>query len=116
MARPLRQRDVFTAIAEPTRRSILGLLEHEPITVTGLVSRLDFSQPTVSEHLRVLSDADLVEVSKLGREHRYALRPEGLAPVVRWIGAYDYWTTRLDALGALLREDPLREDPLRKDS
>jgi DNA-binding transcriptional ArsR family regulator len=84
---------------------ILGVLEREPLTVGTIVGRLEFSQPTISEHLRVLSDADLVGVSRQGREHRYELRPEGLMPVVQWIGAYDFWSRRLDALGLLLGED-----------
>jgi DNA-binding transcriptional ArsR family regulator len=105
MTRPLRQRDAFTAIAEPTRRSILGLLEPEPLPVSVLAGRLHLSQPTVSEHLRTLSESDLVNGSKIGREHHFSLRPEGLAPVAQWICAYGYWMTKLDALGMLLVED-----------
>jgi DNA-binding transcriptional ArsR family regulator len=102
MNRPLRTRDAFTAIAEPTRRSILGVLEHEPLPVTSIVGLLDVSQPTVSEHLRVLSDAKLVSAMSIGRERHYEFRPEGLSPVVQWVGAYEFWTKRLDALGMLL--------------
>jgi DNA-binding transcriptional ArsR family regulator len=80
------------------------VLEREPLAVGSIVDRLDFSQPTISEHLRLLGEADLVGVSRYGREHRYELRPEGLNPVVRWIGAYDFWSKRLDALGMLLGE------------
>ena len=105
MPRPLRQRDAFTAIAEPTRRSMLGLLEREPLPVTALPGPLGISQPAVSEHLRVLHEANLVSVAASGRERRYSLRAEGLTPVVQWIAAYEYWTSRLDLLGTLLAEE-----------
>jgi DNA-binding transcriptional ArsR family regulator len=102
MSRPSRQHDVFTAIAEPTRRSILGLLEPEPSTVTSIVDRLNFSQPTISEHLRVLNNVGLVSYEQLGRERHYALQPEGFAPLAQWLASYQFWTAKLDALGTFL--------------
>jgi DNA-binding transcriptional ArsR family regulator len=102
VSRPSRQHDAFTAIAEPTRRSILGLLEPEPLTVTAIVTNLNFTQPTISEHLSVLSNVGLVSFQQQGRERYYALRPEALAPVAQWLSSYNFWNAKLDALGAFL--------------
>jgi DNA-binding transcriptional ArsR family regulator len=102
MPRPTRTHDVFTAVAEPTRRSILGVLDASPHTVSAIVGHLDFSQPTISEHLRILNHVGLVDSTQQGRERRYALIPEGLTPVAQWLVSHQYWTQRLDALGVLL--------------
>jgi DNA-binding transcriptional ArsR family regulator len=99
MTRPSRQHDVFTAVSEPTRRSILRLLEPEPRTVKSIVASLDFSQPTISEHLGVLGNVGLVSFQQEGRERFYALHPEALAPIAQWLTTYNFWTTKLDALG-----------------
>jgi DNA-binding transcriptional ArsR family regulator len=102
MTRPSRQHDVFTAVAESTRRSILGLLELEPMTVKSIVANMDFSQPTISEHLSVLGNVGLVSSRPSGRERHYSLHPEALAPIADWLTSYRFWTAKLDALGAFL--------------
>jgi DNA-binding transcriptional ArsR family regulator len=104
MTRPTRRHDVFTAVAEPTRRSILGLLDPEPMTVKTIVSSLDFSQPTISEHLGVLSNVGLVSFQQHGRERFYSSHPEALSPIAQWLASYNFWTTKLDALGMFLNE------------
>jgi DNA-binding transcriptional ArsR family regulator len=105
MPRPVRQHDAFTAVAEPTRRSILGLLQPEPLLVGTIAARLDFAQPTISEHLNVLSNVGLVAAHQTGRERRYELQPQALAPIASWVAGYQFWTKRLDALGLLLDGD-----------
>jgi DNA-binding transcriptional ArsR family regulator len=105
MTRPSRHHDVFTAVAEPTRRSILGLLELEPMTVKSIVSNLAFSQPTISEHLSVLGNVGLVSSRPLGRERHYSLHPEALAPIAQWLTSYQFWTAKLDALSTFLAKE-----------
>lgn len=105
MGRPRRQHDVFTAIAEPTRRSMLSILEPDDVAVGVIADRLGLAQPTISQHLRVLSGVHLVDVVTAGRERRYRARPAGLTPVAQWLTSHDYWNRRLDALGVLLEED-----------
>lgn len=92
-------RDIFTVIADPTRRRILDLLRERELTVTELVERLRGSQPNVSKHLRVLGEADLVRVRVDGPRRHYGLAPEPLREFDEWLAPYrQWWADRLDAL------------------
>jgi DNA-binding transcriptional ArsR family regulator len=95
----------FDVLAEPQRRRILDLLRDGERPVGALVDRLEISQPGVSKHLRVLRDAGLVSVRPEGQQRWYALRPEALAEVDRWLAPYrKLWGRRLDALERHLDE------------
>ncbi|MDN7491306.1 MULTISPECIES: ArsR/SmtB family transcription factor [Burkholderia] len=96
--------DLFAALGEPTRRAIFQRLSHEgEQTVGRLTAHAGVSQPAVSKHLAVLRQAGLVEGRPEGRETYYRARPEGLAPLVDWIGVYGvFWRDRIDALSDLL--------------
>jgi DNA-binding transcriptional ArsR family regulator len=97
---------VFTAIASETRRKLLDALRGAERTVTYLVEVAGVSQPTVSQHLRVLKDAGLVEERAEGRFRFYRLKPKPLAEVMRWVSAYErFWTDRLAALGRVLDDE-----------
>jgi DNA-binding transcriptional ArsR family regulator len=73
--------DVFAALADPVRRSLLRSLAPGPVRVVDLAAEHPISRPAVSKHLRILAQAGLVAAAEHGRERHYALRPEGLAPV-----------------------------------
>lgn len=77
--------DVFGALADPVRRSLLAELAAGPSRVVDLAGRRTISRPAVSRHLRLLSEAGLVGASDHGRERHYALRPEALAPVQEFV-------------------------------
>lgn len=97
------ERDVFTVVADPTRRRILDLLREQELTVSELVERLDATQPNVSKHLRVLGDAELVRVRVDGPRRHYALSAEPLREFDAWLAPYRrQWADRLDALAAHL--------------
>jgi DNA-binding transcriptional ArsR family regulator len=99
--------DVFTVIADPTRRRILDLLRERELTVTELVERLDTAQPNVSKHLRVLGGADLVTARVDGPRRHYTLAPDGLRDLDAWLAPYrQAWADRLDALEAHLDDMP----------
>ncbi len=101
------QSDVFTVIADPTRRRILDLLRERELTVTELVERLQTAQPNVSKHLRVLSAAELVTARVAGPRRHYTLAPEGLRDLDTWLTPYRRaWADRLDALEAHLDQMP----------
>jgi DNA-binding transcriptional ArsR family regulator len=85
MARPVVIHDVFTAIADPTRRRMLDLLRSGEMTVTEIASSLPVSQPTISEHLRVLRNVGLAVVRKSGRRRIYRLDESGLDEICRWL-------------------------------
>jgi DNA-binding transcriptional ArsR family regulator len=72
--------DVFAALADPVRRDILRRLRAAPLRVVEIARAYDISRPAVSRHLRVLSEAGVVQVVARGREHHYRLAPEALAP------------------------------------
>ena len=92
--------DVFEAVAEPSRRTLLDALRAGERTAGELVATLpDLTQPTVSRHLRVLREVGLVEVRADAQRRVYALRADGLVEMDRWIDRYrQYWTGHLDAL------------------
>lgn len=103
------RRDVFQAIADPTRRDILQMLAWEPLNVTALAARFDISRPAISRHLKILVECGVVIVHVLGRE-RYCeanLRP--LAEVAQWVERYrPFWSGKLDTLQAYLEQTPPR--------
>ena len=94
----------FRALADPTRRAILErLLREGERTVHALTAPAGISQPAVSKHLGVLKAAGLVHDRRQGRETYYRAEPQGLAPVVDWMGHYaDFWRERFDGLEDLL--------------
>lgn len=79
--------DVFGALADPVRRSILERLAAGPLRVVDLAAAYDVSRPAVSKHLRLLTEAGLLTAIVRGRERHYALRRTGLAPVHELLGA-----------------------------
>jgi DNA-binding transcriptional ArsR family regulator len=94
---------VFSALADPTRRRVLGLLGTEgERTATDLADRLPISRQAIVKHLAVLDEAGLVAGRRVGREVRYAVRPEALVATARWMAALaNDWDRRLDAVKRL---------------
>ena len=102
--RPVLDR-VYGAIADPTRRAMLAVLARGEAKVGSLAERFPISFNGVSKHVKVLERAGLVKRTVRGREHWLRLEPEPLRDAARWLAHYDaFWTTRLDALEALLIE------------
>jgi len=90
---------VLQALADPNRRVVLGILRDHDATAGELADALPIARPGVSRHLRVLREAGLVDVRQDAQRRIYRLRPEALADLDDWLGAYrDLWTQRLDAL------------------
>ncbi|MEN4473075.1 metalloregulator ArsR/SmtB family transcription factor [Mycolicibacterium cosmeticum] len=96
--------DVFEAVAEPNRRTLLDALRTGERTAGQLVAALPgLTQPTVSRHLRILREVGLVEVRADAQRRVYALRADGLVQMDRWIEQYrQFWSEHLDALEAHL--------------
>jgi DNA-binding transcriptional ArsR family regulator len=92
--------DVFRAIADPTRRSILDLLGHREQPVTGLARQFDVTLSALSQHLGVLRQVGLVSVRQVGRERLYRRNADALKEVSDWVGRYErFWRERLEILG-----------------
>lgn len=77
--------DVFQAIADPTRRSLLKLLANKEMSIASISDCYPISRTAVNKHLQVLSDAQLVSSQKVGRETRYKLQPEPLLELQDWL-------------------------------
>jgi DNA-binding transcriptional ArsR family regulator len=93
--------DVFNAIAEPRRREILTLLGSGESTVNEIVDRLECAQPSVSKHLRVLSDVGLVYARRDGRHVLYRANAEALRPLHEWTGTFArMWKQQLSRVKA----------------
>jgi DNA-binding transcriptional ArsR family regulator len=80
--------NTFRALAEPSRLQIVELLSGGPLPVGAVVQRLGIRQPQASKHLRVLSEAGLVEVRPVAQQRIYALRPEPLQELEVWLQRY----------------------------
>lgn len=94
---------VFRAIADPTRRAILEMLRGEERSVTEIAEPFDMSQPAISQHLRVLTEAGLVTARRDSRQRIYRLNPAPLRVAYDWLGQYEqFWGEKLNALGAYL--------------
>src|SRR5271165_3336055 len=91
---------LFTALADPTRRTIFERLSRQGEQTVHLLTRHSgVSQPAVSKHLGVLKHAGLVRARRQGRETHYSARPRGLAPLVDWMTFYSrFWHDRFDRL------------------
>ncbi len=91
-------RQSFAALADPTRRVILGLLKKGPSTVGEIAGRLTVSRPAVSQHLKVLKSARLVQEDRQGTRHYFGLNPPGFAALRDEVDAM--WNEALEAFAA----------------
>ena len=97
------RRDVFQAIADPTRRAILTLLALQAMTPNALATHFDTSRQAVSKHLRILTECELVTQEQKGREIFYSLEIEKMKEIDEWLEQYrKLWETRLNQLDDLL--------------
>lgn len=101
--------DVFAVIAEATRRDILVSLRKGDKAVGELVQELAASQPTISKHLKVLREADLVSMRAQGQKRYYALNPKPLAGIASWLETFDVGSAGTDS-AARPGEDSPRTD------
>ena len=99
------QLDTFRALADPTRRAVFERLAERELTVGQLVARFDVSQPAISQHLKTLREAGLVDVRRKGREAHYSASPHGLAPLAGWLEHYQqFWRGRGERMKKVLKE------------
>jgi len=96
LAHPAAKHDVFHAIADPTRRSMLILLADREMAIAEIAGRFPITRTAVNKHLHVLSDAGLVRSRRVGRETRYRLRPDPLVELKRWLAFFEqYWDEKV---------------------
>ncbi len=99
------RRDVFQAIADPTRRAILLLLASQSLTAGAIASNFDTARPTVSKHLKVLTSCELLEQEKNGREIYYHLNAERIKEIADFIEPFrKVWDDRFNKLETIMKE------------
>jgi DNA-binding transcriptional ArsR family regulator len=99
------RRDVFQAIADPTRREIINLLSKESMNLNAIAEHFEISRPAISQQIKVLQECGLVEVSQQGRERFCQIQPASLVPAFLWIEQYrKLWEDRIDSFEDYLME------------
>jgi len=97
------RRDIFQAIADPTRRAIIALIAIQAMTPNALAEHFDTSRQAVSKHLRILTECELVTQELKGREIYYRLEIEKMKEIDKWLEQYrKIWETRYSQLDDLL--------------
>jgi DNA-binding transcriptional ArsR family regulator len=108
--RPVSPRDVFAAVGDPTRRRVLDLLTRGELPVRRIAAPFAMTRPAISQHLRILLRARLVEVRREGRDRYYRLQAKPLRQIHDWVGHYEgFWRGKLTALGKFLDEQAKKE-------
>jgi DNA-binding transcriptional ArsR family regulator len=99
------RRDIFQAIADPTRRAILTLLVTGAMTPNAIAGHFDSSRQAVSKHLQILTECEVVTAKQTGREIRYHFNPEKMKEIDIWLEQLrKMWEDRFDQLDNLLNE------------
>lgn len=97
------RRDVFQAIADPTRRAILSLIALQAMTPNALAEQFDSTRQAVSKHIKILTECELVQQEQKGREIYYQLNPHKMKEVADWVEPFrKLWETRFSQLDNLL--------------
>jgi DNA-binding transcriptional ArsR family regulator len=97
--------EVFRALGDPTRRAVYERLTAGERSVSELRQGLPISQPAVSQHLAALKAAGLVGERREGRKVFYRIEPQGLAPLIDWLGRYRaFWPAKIERLKDVLKE------------
>lgn len=103
------RRDVFQAIADPTRREIIGMIAQQPVNVNTIAEQFDVSRQAISLHLKILSECGLLNIKKSGRERLCEAKLEKLNEVHEWVQQYQkLWTSKLKALKAFVEQEELQ--------
>ena len=105
-----RMSDVFTAIAHPSRRAIIGRLTAGPARFTDIARPFDTALNAVTKHLKLLERAGLIERKKQGREVFISFRGEPLRQAAGWVQEYErFWNERLDQFGQYFKDRRLKK-------
>ena len=111
------RRDVFQAIADPTRREILNMTAYQSLNVNSVAEHFDVSRTAVYKHMKILIECGLVELKQKGRERYCEAKLEQLSEVSDWVEQYrQIWSARLDSLESYLKELQAGDEPINKAS
>ncbi len=103
------RRDVFQAIADPTRRAILLLVASQAMTAGAIAANFDTARPTVSKHLQILTECELLQQEQSGREIYYHLNGQKMKEIADFIEPFrQMWEARFDKLEAVMKKHKTR--------
>ena len=109
------RRDVFQAIADPTRREIINLIAHKQMNLNAIADKFDMSRPAISQHIKILIECGLIGVNRQGRERYCEVKAAPLSEVAQWVEQYrQLWEekfSRLDALLAVMKVEENKTSP-----
>ncbi len=98
------RRDVFQAIADPTRRAIITLLAANAMTPTAIAENFNSSRQTISKHIQILAECEILEAEQKGRQIYYQVNPEGMKEIADWIEPFrQMWDERFDKLERIMK-------------
>tara|TARA_R110002050_G_scaffold56512_3_gene127151 strand:- start:113823 stop:114143 length:321 start_codon:yes stop_codon:yes gene_type:complete len=97
------RRDIYQAIADPTRRSILVLLASQTMTAGAIANNFEASRPTISKHIQILNECELIESNQQGREIYYQIKIEKMKEIDKWLEQFrKIWEDRFNQLDQVL--------------
>ncbi|MBZ5858877.1 ArsR/SmtB family transcription factor [Flavihumibacter profundi] len=97
------KRDIFQAIADPTRRAILALIAIQALTPNAMAEKFDMSRQAVSKHIKVLQECELIKPEHSGREIYYHLNPQKMQEIDNWLAQFrKIWETQFNQLDKVL--------------
>lgn len=104
------RRDVFQAIADPTRREIINMLAHKSLNLNSVAENFNVSRPAISKHIKILTECGLIVIKQQGRERHCEAQLAKLNEVSDWVEKYrQFWESKLDALEVYLNELQAKE-------
>ena len=99
------RRDVFQAIADPTRREIINLIAHQSLTPNSVADNFKLSRQAVSKHIKILTECGLITIEQEGRERYCEAKLDKLNEISEWVEQYrQFWEAKLDSLEMYLNE------------
>src|SRR5680860_874850 len=110
------RRDVFQAIADPTRRAIITLVAFQAMTPSAIADNFDTARQTISKHIQILSECELLKQEQRGREIYYQLNPEGMNEIADFIEPFrKMWDDQFNKLEVIMKEQRSNLTPRQAD-
>ena len=108
------RRDVFQAIADPTRRQIINVIANRSMNLNAVADQFDVSRPAISKHIKILTQCGLITIKQVGRERYCEAKLQKLNEVAQWVEQYRvFWNQKLDALEDFLATDAAANETIK---
>src|SRR6478735_1859236 len=109
------RRDVFQAIADPTRRQIIHLIVHKSMNLNALADNFSITRPAISQHIKILAECGMVTIRQEGRERFCEAKLETLSEVSNWVDQYrQYWDVKFNSLEKYLSKVQSQKKSIKK--